>query len=98
MEQKDISKIGELLANSPLDEEIKKSIIENIDRLPEYAAQELLSLLQKENAQLERVSQILKEFEETQNENWEELGTQQQTQASKLVDQITTEIEDELVK
>lgn len=98
MSQKDLTKIGELLGNSPLDEEIKKAIIDNLDNLPEHATEELLELLQKEDAQLERVSEILREFEETQNENWKELEAEQQTQASKLVNQITTEIEDELTK
>lgn len=85
-QQQIAGRVGELLAESPLDEEIKKVLLEGIDQLPEDLLFRLLDVLENEKEQLETVAFEVKLFLKEQDNNWKQTVKDQQKAADTVVD------------
>ena len=64
---------GTLLAQSPLDEEIKNTVIENMDKITESQLDQIISSLERETLELVTLNELLKNFDEQQNSDLVEL-------------------------
>ncbi len=91
MDVEQIKRLVQLLAASPLDEEIKDAIVENAADLTDDAAEALLVSLEAEHTQLEAVEKILKQFDLWQEEQWKVLETKQRQRADAIVDDFLDE-------
>ncbi|MDP3731078.1 MAG: hypothetical protein Q8R34_01115 [bacterium] len=89
-------KLGQLLAESPLAEELKKTILDGMDKLPEYLIFDLLDALEKEKIELERIAEEIGAYLEQQDGDWLKLEEKQQEAANNIVDQELQKIEDEV--
>lgn len=79
-------KVGELLAESPLDEEVKEVLLEGIDRLPKELLFKLLDALENEKEGLEKLAFEVKLFLKEQDANWEQTAREQQKVADTIAD------------
>lgn len=77
-------RLGELLAKSVLDDETKKLIIENTDKMPEYALYKLLNVLENEQEELDLASFDLDLFLKDQDENWAKTAEEQKKAAEAI--------------
>jgi len=78
-------KFGELLARSPLAEELKQALLDNLEFMPERNIDFLITALENEVAGLEIVTQEAESFLKKQEEDWEKLEKEQEEAASKIV-------------
>ena len=78
---------GTLLAQSPLDEEIKNTVIENMDKITESQLDQIISSLERETLELVTLNELLKNFDEQQNSAWVELEKKQKAKANKMDDE-----------
>ncbi len=90
--ENNFEKTGELLAKSPLDKEIIDAILENLDKMPESALNDLNDSLEKENEQLENISEIFKELDADQDARWKNLEVKQKEVADKIMDEEMNEM------
>ena len=74
-------RLGELLAKSVFDDETKNIILENADKLPEYALLKLLNILENEQGELDLASFDLDLFLKNQDINWAETNEEQKKAA-----------------
>lgn len=88
-------RLAKLLADSPLAEEVKKALIDNLDRIPDYHIFDLIDALEKEKIELERIALDIKLYLEQQDKDWKELEAKQEQAADDIVDQEIQKIEDE---
>ena len=79
-------RVGELLAESPLDEEVKDVLLEGIDKLPKELLFKLLDVLENERESLEKVAFEIKLFLKEQDANWEQTAEDQQKAADAITD------------
>ena len=76
--QKEIAhNIAHLLAESPLDEQIKSTILDGLDKLPEHLLFKLHDTLQGERDELKKAAFEIDMFLQNQTKEWEELEIQQ---------------------
>ena len=95
--QKEIQeRLGRLLAESPLAEEIKKAILNGIDKLPDYLVFGLLDALEKEKIELERIALDVKAYLEQQDSDWLKLEEKQEEVTDNLIDKELQKVEDEI--
>lgn len=92
-QQQVADRVGELLAESPLDEEIKAVLIDGIDRLPKDLLFKLLDVLENEREQLEAVAFDVKLFLKEQDNNWEQTEKDQQKAADDVVNAWVEKLE-----
>lgn len=85
-QQQVADRVGELLAESPLDDEIKEVLLGGIDKLPKDLLFKLLDVLENEREELETVAFDVKLFLKEQNNNWEQTTKDQQKTADAIVD------------
>lgn len=95
-QQQVAEKIAHLLAESPLDEEIKKVILDSLDQLPEYLILRLHDALEGEREELKRVTLDIELFLQDQEKDWQKLEADQKTLAEKVIDKHVQKIEDEV--
>ena len=81
-------KIGKLLAESPLDEEIKSLLLEKIGEIPEPLLFKLLDSLELENEELERIAFEIDLYLKEQDEGWQKVSKEQKKVADDSVDKI----------
>jgi len=79
-------KVGKLLAESPLDEEVKGVLLEGIDKLPKELLFKLLDVLENEKEGLEKLAFEVKLFLKEQDANWEQTAKEQQKAADVIAD------------
>lgn len=91
MDTEQIKRLAQLLAESPLDEEIKSAVVENAADLTDAAAEALLTSLEAEHTQLENVEKILKQFDLWQEEQWQKLEVKQKQAADAIADEFLDE-------
>ena len=95
--QKQIAdRVAHLLAESPLDEEIKKTILDGFDELPEYLILRLQDALETEREELQRVALDVELFLEDQKKDWQKIEEDQRAVADKIIDKHVQKIEDEI--
>jgi len=81
-----VQRVGTLLAQSPLDDEIKNAIIDNFDKVTEDQLDQILKSLERETVELTSLAKILKEFDSKQDNDWKSLEKEQEETASKIVE------------
>lgn len=95
--QKEIQeRLGRLLVESPLAEEIKQAILDGMDKLPDYLVFDLLDALEKEKIELERIALEVTTYLEHQDGDWLKLEEKQQAAADDIIDQELQTIEDQI--
>ena len=78
-------KLGRLLAESPLDEEIKSTILEHLDKMPENMVFKLVDALEMESEELERIVFEMNLFLKEQAGNWKKVEEEQKNMADAVV-------------
>ncbi len=91
-------KIGELLAASPLKEEIKVAILDNLAEMPERALDDLIKALTAEGKMIANLSEELEKFTTHQNEYWRDLEETQKEAVDDVVAKHVRELEHEIAK
>lgn len=79
-------KVGKLLAESPLDEDVKKVLLEGIDRLPKELLFKLWDSLENEKEGLEKLAFEVRLFLKEQDANWEQTASEQKKTADIIAD------------
>ncbi|GEM_PF-2628506 len=87
-------KIGEMLAESGLDQKIKDVILENLDTLPEDLVFKLSDALEREKEELDNVVFDIELFIKEQHERWKKLEEDQQKTASDMSDELFEKLKD----
>lgn len=72
-----IERCGELLANSPLDEEIKKAIIDNFEMLTEQHIDGIIESLEREAIELAFLTNAFAKHDVERERDWNELAAKQ---------------------
>ena len=80
-------KIGKLLAESPLDESIKSSLLGKMEQIPESLLFKLLDALELENEELEKTAFEIDLFLKEQDKDWKKVVEEQKKVAVDLTDQ-----------
>ncbi len=91
-------KIGELLAASPISEELKTAILNNLGEMPERALDALLTALTNEHQLFGNLALELEKFTAHQNEYWRDLEEEQREAVDDVVAKHVRELEEELTK
>ena len=78
--------MGELLAESPMDEELKQLLLSNMEKIPEHLLFKLKDALEMEQEELENVAFEIKVFLKDKNAGWDKLAEEQKKAADTLVD------------
>ncbi len=89
-------RIAHLLAESPLDDEIKQTILDGMDKLPEHLIFKLKDALEAEREELKSVAFEVDMFLKDQEKDWQALEKVQKQTAEKLVDKYAQKIEDQV--
>ena len=84
-QQKLADKIGELLAESPLDDEIKNLLLEKMEEIPENLLFLLQDALEREKEELETVAFDISIFLKDQDKDWHGVVEDQQKAADTIV-------------
>jgi len=79
-------RMGELLAESPMDEEIKTLLSDNMEKIPENLLFKLKDALEMEQEALEETAFEIQIFLKEQDANWGKLAEEQKKVATTLVD------------
>ena len=79
-------RMGELLAESPMDEELKQLLLSNMEKIPEHLLFKLKDALEMEQEELENVAFEIKVFLKDKNAGWDKLAEEQKKAADTLVD------------
>ncbi|MFW5853295.1 MAG: hypothetical protein ACOCU8_01480 [Patescibacteria group bacterium] len=90
--------LGELLAFSPIKDDIKNLILEKLEEMSEVAIDQIISSLENERMMLNDMMKDFDEFEAEQEKDWEKLAVQQQEVAEKLIKEKLEKIDDEKVE
>jgi len=96
VKQKMAERIGQLLAGSTLEDEVKQLILDNFEQLPEHLVVRLLDALESESDALRAVEFELKLFFDGQDKKWEELEEEQKVTAEKFLDNYLKKTEEGL--
>lgn len=88
-------RLAKLLADSPLAEEVKKVLVDSMDKIPDYHVFDLIDALEKEKIELERIALDIKLYLEQQDKDWQSLEAKQEQAADDIINQEIQKIEDE---
>lgn len=91
------NRLGELLAKSPINEDLKELILNKLSDMSESAIDLLIASLENENLMTENLIADLDKFDQEQIADWNNLEQEQSDQAMKLVDEEISKIEGELI-
>lgn len=79
-------RIGELLAESPIDEELKNLLLDSMEKIPERLLFKLKDALEMEQEELENIIFDIQIFLKDQSVGWDKLAQEQKRAADTLVD------------
>ena len=79
-------KIGELVTQSPLDDEIKNRLLEKMEDIPEHLLFRLKDALEKEREELETVAFDIDIFLKDQDKDWQKVVEDQKKVAGEVTD------------
>jgi|SRR3989344_2733946 len=88
--------LGELLAQSNLDEGIKQRILDNLDNLPDHLIFGLIDALKQEEQDMSRMLLDLDIFFNTQDQAWDQTALDQRQATEEIVSKEARNIEDEI--
>jgi hypothetical protein len=91
-------KLGDLLAESPLADELKDAIISNLAKIPIGFIDNLIVSLESEKEKVEEIASSIKDFFEEQDKNWKELEEKQANEAERIIKEEIEQIEQETIK
>lgn len=95
--QKEIAeRLGKLLAQSPLANDLKKLFLDNLDKIPDYYIFDLIDALEKEKVELQRIALDIKLFLEQQVADWQKVEEKQAQAADEIIEEELKKIEDEV--
>ena len=95
MEKAIEERLAKLWADSPLAEDVKKALLDNMDRIPDYHIFDLIDALEKEKIELQRIALDIKLYVEQQDKDWKDLEAKQEAVADEIIDGEIQKIEDE---
>ncbi len=84
-QQEMAQRLAELLGQSELDDQVKETIMDNLDKIPEEDILKLMDALENENDQIEKLARNIESFINEQESGWEGVEKEQQ----KFVDEFT---------
>ncbi len=82
-----LKRCGSLLAQSPLDEEIKNAVIESISKMTESQLDQIIQSLERETIELTTLTKLLKDFDDKQNNAWGDIEKNQREVADKVIEE-----------
>ena len=82
-----VRRCWELLAQSPLDDEIKNTVIENIGKMTENQLDQIIHSLERETIELTALAKLLKNFDKKQDESWKSLEEKQKELAGRVIEE-----------
>lgn len=85
-------RIGELLAESPLSDEIKNRLLEKMENIPERLLFRLKDALEMEQEELENVAFEINIFLKEQDSHWKNVSEEQKKAADTIVDSWTEKL------
>lgn len=88
-----IKRCGTLLAQSPLDEVIKNTVVENVSNMTEDQLDQIIRSLERETIELVSLTKILEDFDKQQNESWKEVEKKQQEKAGTILEKTLKDLE-----
>lgn len=95
-QQEIAEKIGSLLAQSPLEDELKELVLDSIDKLPDYMIVELMQALESESEKLDQVVTDIELFLKDRDSQWDQLAEDQKAAANSIIDKYEKKIDDEM--
>ena len=94
--QKEIAeRLGELLAQSNLEESVKELILDSLDEIPESMAIKLLSALEEENDQIEGAVNAIEKYVTDQESRWSNVEEDQKSTAEKFLEDAAQTLDDQ---
>ncbi|MFA6475798.1 MAG: hypothetical protein WCV68_00105 [Candidatus Paceibacterota bacterium] len=84
--------LGQLLAKSPLDIELKITILENLSKMPEKYLDALIVSLENEAKGIEILLKEADVFLKTQDDDWAKVEADQTALADKMTEEIIGEV------
>ena len=87
-------RIGELLAESSLEQKLKDAILEHLDTMPEDLVFKLKDALGREQEELDGVIFDVELFMKEQDDRWAKLEEEQQKTASAMTDELFEKLKD----
>ncbi len=87
-------RLGQLLAESPLDNATKEAILERLDEMTEAELFELYDMLKKERKHVANIASQIQMMNSEQEKDWQEVAQNQKTAADNLVKKYVRETED----
>ena len=88
--------LGELLANSFLNKDLKKAILANTDKIPPSLIFGLMEAIERERDELGRIAMDIEIFLQQQNKDWRNLEKEQKMIASKVIEKEIVRIEEDV--
>ena len=98
MNEEKAKKLAELLAESPMADELKEAIIENLAKIPVGLIENLIISLEEEHKKTEDIASSIKEFFKKQDGDWAKLETKQHKSAEDIITKEVENIEQEAIK
>ncbi|MDO8495777.1 MAG: hypothetical protein Q7S32_04705 [bacterium] len=95
IEQSVQERLAKLLAESPLNNDIKKALVDNIGNIPDYHLFDLIDALEKEKIELGRIALDVKLFLEQQDKDWKKVEEQQEKVSDEIIDAEIKKLDDE---
>lgn len=94
--QKEVQeRLARLLAESPLNNQLKEALLGSLDKIPDYYVFDLIDALEKERIGLEKIALDIKLFLEQQDEDWKKVEEKQGQVADEIIDEELKKLEDE---
>ena len=94
--QKEIAeRLGELLAQSNLEESVKELILDSLDEIPESMTVKLISALEEENDQIESAVTAIEKFITNQESHWSDVEEDQRSMAEKFLEDAAQTLDDQ---
>lgn len=90
------AEMGKLLANSPLDANLKKEILDHLDKLPEDVVFKLRDILKEQDAKLDDLTARIEASMKEQDTQWNQIAEAQKKAASDMADQLFDKLKDKL--
>lgn len=94
--QKEIQeRLAKLLAESPLNSQVKRVLLDKIGDIPDYHIFDLIDALENERIELDKIALNIKLFLEQQDSDWKKIEAQQEAVADEAVNHELKKLEEE---
>ncbi len=94
--QKEIQeRLAKLLAESSLNSQVKKVLLDKVGDIPDYHLFDLIDALETEKIELDRIALNVKLFLEQQDADWKKVEEQQQAVGDEMINKELKKLEEE---